>query len=94
MQDALSLLSQLRRPRLLIRAARAGLIDYRRDLHLQRAMGGSTPRRSGPALIKLLEMEHELNDARVERSASYDVARHVEIMIAMMGEAALIRAAR
>lgn len=93
MQDALTILRQLRRPRLLIRAARAGLADYRRDLHLRRMLGLAAPRRSGPALIRLMEIECELNDARLSRCASYDVAHHVEVLIAMMGEAQLMRSA-
>ena len=93
MQDAVTILSQLRRPRLLIRAARAGLADYRREVHLARTLGTAAPRRSGPALVKLMELEGVLNDARLERCASYSVARHVEVMIAMMGEARLMRSA-
>ena len=51
MQDILSLLSSLRRPRLLIRAARIGADDYRREHHLWRILGIETPIRSGPALM-------------------------------------------
>lgn len=93
MQDAQTILRQLRRPRLLIRAARAGLAEYRRDTHLRRMLGGVAPRRSGPALLRLMEMESTLNDARLVKCASYDVARHVEVLIAMMGEAQFMRGA-
>jgi len=39
MQDIMSMLNALHRPRLLIRAARAGAIEYNRDRHLQRLLG-------------------------------------------------------
>lgn len=43
MQEALTRLRQLRRPRLLIRAARAGLPDYRREVHLGRRSARRRP---------------------------------------------------
>ncbi|WP_323764225.1 DUF6477 family protein [Marinovum sp.] len=91
MQDALTLLRQLHRPRLLIRAARAGLADYRRSIHLRRSLGSEPPRRAGPALMRLIEIERGLNDARLQKCASYCVARHVEVLVAMMGEAQMLR---
>ncbi|AKO96611.1 MAG: DUF6477 family protein [Marinovum algicola] len=94
MQDALTILRRLRRPRLLIRAARAGLAEYRRDVHLRRTLGGEAPQRCGPALIRLIEIETDLNDARLRKCASYSVARHVEVLVAMMGEAQLLRPAQ
>ena len=39
MTDLRSLLASLQRPRLLIRAARHGLVDYRRDRDLRRLIG-------------------------------------------------------
>ncbi len=39
MQDILSRMNALRRPRLLIRAARAGADDYMRAPHLARLLG-------------------------------------------------------
>ncbi|MGY3436584.1 MULTISPECIES: DUF6477 family protein [unclassified Marinovum] len=91
MQDALTTLRQLRRPRLLIRAARAGLLEYRREVHLARCLGGPAPRRSGAALIRLIEIESDLDTARLKRCASYSVAQHVEVLVSMMGEAQLVR---
>ncbi|SEO27391.1 hypothetical protein SAMN04490248_103115 [Salinihabitans flavidus] len=64
MKDILSVLNDLRRPRLLIRAARAGAEDYRRDAHLPRHLGYGTLPRSGAALMKLMEIEGTLNDQR------------------------------
>ncbi len=93
MLDLLSLLHTIRRPRLLIRAARFGMDDYRRDIHLPRLLGHGRQPRSGAALARLIEMEADLNDLRKENAAGYSPVRHVEILIAMMGEAQILRAA-
>ena len=39
MQDVLTILQQLQRPRLLMRAARIGAMDYRRSAQLPRLLG-------------------------------------------------------
>lgn len=93
MQDILSMVAALRRPRLLIRTARLGVDAYRRDGHLQRLLGYGTVPRSAPALIRLIEMEADENDLRRTGDAAYSLARHVDLLIAMMGEARLLRAA-
>ncbi|WP_121631534.1 DUF6477 family protein [Tropicibacter alexandrii] len=94
MKDLLGLLNDLRRPRLLIRAARAGVEDYDRDMHLPRILGGGAMLRPGPALIKLMELEAEFDEARRREDATYTVRRHVELLVAMMGEARQLRLQR
>ena len=92
MLDLLSTLNTLRRPSLLIRAARFGLSDYRRSTHLPRVLGiGSLPR-SGEALMLLIDMESAIEASRKKRAAEYSAARHVNILIAMMDEARILRA--
>lgn len=92
MKDIISILRELRRPRLLIRAARIGAQDYRRDPQLSRLLGYGQLPRSGAALIRLMEMETELDGQRRKGESGYSVSRHVEILVAMMGEAHLLRA--
>ncbi len=94
MQDILSLMDTLRRPRLLIRAAQHGAEDYRRDSHLPRLLGYGQLPRSGEALIRLMEDERVLDERRKTGAADYSLPRHVDILIAMVGEARLLRAAR
>lgn len=94
MKDMLSLLTSLRRPRLLIRAARAGVPEYQRDQHLKRHLGYGPLPRSGAALMRLIEMESELNRLRRSSDAAYSLVKHVDILIAMMGEARLLRASQ
>ncbi|MEM6375308.1 MAG: DUF6477 family protein [Pseudomonadota bacterium] len=91
MTDLLTQLNTLKRPRLLINAARLGISDYRRDAHLTRHLGNEAPDNAKEALRQLMAIEHDLNQERETQAASYSVARHVEIMIAMMNEARLLR---
>ncbi|MFL4471018.1 DUF6477 family protein [Tateyamaria armeniaca] len=65
MQDILSMLNALHRPRLLIRAARIGAEDYRRAAHLPRILGYGHLPRHGNALMRLMEVEGELNALRL-----------------------------
>ena len=92
MQDLMTQLSALRRPRLLIRAARIAAQDYRRDARLPRLLGYGVTPRSGAALIKLMSMESEQNAQRKNGDACYSIAAHVEVLTAIMGEAQLLRA--
>lgn len=93
MQDILSMLNALHRPRLMMRAARIGAEDYRRTTHLPRILGyGSLPRH-GAALMKLMEIEATLEHQRKGSDASYSLIRHLDILIAMVGEARVLRTA-
>ena len=92
MKDILAMLNSLNRPRLLIRAARAGADEYRREQHLKRHLGYGPLPRSGPALMRLMELEDDLNRQRRTSDAAYSLVKHVDILIAMMGEARVLRA--
>jgi len=92
MQDILSMLNALHRPRLLMRAARIGAEDYRRTVHLPRLLGyGSLPRH-GAALIRLIDLENALETQRTEADAGYSLMRHVDVLIAIVAEARVLRA--
>lgn len=93
MQDVLSYLSQLNRPRLLVRAARIGTQDYRREVHLPRLLGVAQSPKSGDALLRLSEIESNLNEKRLAQDASYSLTKHVDILIAIVAEARILRAA-
>lgn len=92
MQDVLAAYRSLRRPPLLIRAARIGLAGYDRSVHLARHIGHGPLPRAGDALMQLMDMEVGLETDRHNRTAHYRAMRHVEILIAMMGEARLLQA--
>ena len=92
MQDILSMLNTLRRPRLLMRAARIGAQDYRRNAHLPRLLGYGHLPRHGAALLRLIEIEADLNAQRVDEDPAYSLIRHVDVLIAIVGEARIMRA--
>lgn len=94
MQDIHSLLATLHRPRLLMRAARIGAQDYRRDGHLPRLLGYGVLPRHGQALIRLVDIEAELEQQRASADTSYSLITHVDVLIAIVGEARALRAAQ
>lgn len=81
-------LSSLRRPRLLMRAARFGLADYRRHRDLRRHLPDGW---DGPALPRLMDEEARHEEARVAGLVTYSPLRHVEVMIALLAEWQLMR---
>lgn len=85
-------LSALRRPRLLIRAARFGLTEYNRDRDLRRLIRSDSVPSPVKALGWLLEEEARLDDTRRAQDAGYSPARHIEVLIALMAEARLLPA--
>lgn len=93
MLDILGMITNLRRPRLLVRAARFGVDDYVRSTMLPRLLHSVALPRHGEAIMCLLEIEADLNDRRLAAAADYSIARHVSVLIALMGEARLLRAA-
>ncbi len=94
MQDLMTMITTLRRPRLLTRAAKFGVQDYNRDRHLQRILGyGSLPN-TGAALMRLMDLEREVNTQRKEEDAAYSLVRHLDLLIALLGEAQLYQANR
>ena len=90
MTDFVKLLSNVRRPRLLIRAARFGVQDYDRARDLKRVMKSSTAPSPARALNCLMTEEARLEEIRLTGDATYSVARHVEVLIALMAEVRLL----
>ena len=92
MTELFSRVSGLRRPPLLICAARAGtgLYDRHRDLkRLIRISATPAPNRS---VTLLLEAEADLEEARKTKSLSYNLMRHIEVLIAVIAETRLLTA--
>jgi len=92
MTELPSALATLRRPRLLISAARYGLAEYRRERDLTRLLKGGRPENASAALLQLMDLEEEMDDLRRSGSARYAVGQHIEFLIALMSEAKLIAA--
>ncbi|MEM8789463.1 MAG: DUF6477 family protein [Pseudomonadota bacterium] len=90
MSDLHAALSALKRPRLLVGAARKGLLFYRRDRDLKAALRGSAP---GPVADRLLETEARLEEIRQAGTAGYSVSDHIAVLTALIAEAATARRA-
>ena len=54
MLDIQTRIAQLRRPNLLIKAARFGIDDYTRNTHLRRVLQSEPPVKPAAALVQLL----------------------------------------
>jgi hypothetical protein len=88
MSDLRNLLADMRRPAMLIRAARFGLVDYRRDRDLRRLIHSEpSPDR---ALPQLIEVEEQIEETRRAGDAGYSVSRHIDVLIAVLGEARML----
>ncbi len=90
MTDLFSLVSELRRPKLLIRAARAGVTGYNRNRDLRRVIRVAAAPSPERALSVLIEAEAEVEETRQKGCASYSFTRHIDLLIAMIGEAQLL----
>ena len=92
MLDLFSIIAMLERPRLLVDAARRGVGGYDRRMHLGRIIG-AVPRH-GEAILKLLEIEGALDSGRRAGEGHYEPSRHVEVLIALLGEVRHLRDTR
>ena len=91
MQDALTILHKLRRPKMLMRAAQIGVAEYKRVAHLPRLLGyGRMPKQS-EAILKLIEIEKNLKALRKAGESADNLLRHIDVMIAIVGEARDLR---
>ena len=88
MTDFRALLADLRRPRLLINAARCAIADYRRDRDLRRLIDANLPPHR--ALPRLMDEEQRLEDTRRAGDARYSVGRHIEVLAALIAETRLL----
>lgn len=89
MTTTLETLKTLHRPRILMSAARFGLVDYNRAKSLARILGVDVTPRPATALDALLKCEAEVEEDRKNGSAAYSAARHIDLLIALLEEARL-----
>lgn len=90
MTDLAAALTELRRPKILIRAARAGVTDYRRDRDLKRLVRDAKGAAPKQAMAPLLAEENRLEEIRAAGAATYNVQRHVAVLTAILAEARLL----
>lgn len=90
--DSMAELPQLRRPRLLVAAARHGQQGYRRARDLRRLMQGAEEvPPSGRALAWLVAREAQMDEARRAARPDWEVQQHVLLLIALLAEMRLAR---
>lgn len=94
MSDLTLWIKTLRRPRLLIQAARLGQGDYDRQKVLKRVAPAKQPETPAGALAALIPVEETLETARRNGDASYVPSRHVEVLIAVLAEIKALVASR
>lgn len=94
MLDLMTQISLLKRPPLLVRAARFALDGYDRHRQLAQILGEGTTARGGKAIVLLLEIEAELEADRKAHKAEYTALRHIDVLTALIAEARTLRDAR
>jgi hypothetical protein len=85
MHDIFSVLETIRRPRLLMQAARHGIAAYRRSRDLRRLIGAEAA--PAQALVKLISAEERIEQTRLSGEADYSAADHIELLAALIAEA-------
>ena len=90
MTDIHDLIAHMRRPACLMQAARSGVRDYNRSRHLRRIIGAVSPPSPRDAIHQLLAREAELEATRTDNEPAYNFVRHVEVLIALLGELRLV----
>jgi len=78
-------LATLRRPRLLVLAARKGLPYYKRKRDLKVILGARAT--GGNLLARLIAEEAELNHLRRSGDSAYSPAAHISVLTALIAEA-------
>lgn len=76
----------LRRPALLIRAAKLGQSGWKRERDLRKLLKCDQVPPVGAAMRQLRAHEAAMNAARKAGAAEYDMHRHVTMMIAILAE--------
>lgn len=83
---AQSQLESLKRPKILVRAAKIGLKTYRRTQDLSRFLGYKTLPQEGQALDQITALEADMERCRKDGDASYSIKRHIALLTALIDE--------
>ncbi|VDC31978.1 DUF6477 family protein [Pseudogemmobacter humi] len=84
MSDFRTLLAEMRRPGILMRAVRFGLADYQRQHMLKRLAPEET--RPERILPRLFETEARLEETRQRGDANYSIRDHIEVLVTLVAE--------
>jgi len=82
-----SSVTSLKRPNLLVRTAKLALEKFKRETTLERIFGYDISDDPAEVLLTLYEAEDAINEQRKTGDATYNIARHVSVLAALMNEA-------
>lgn len=83
----------LKRPKLLVKAARIGLEHYNRAKDLVRIASLNRLPEEGKAMPALIELETELNAARKTKATDYSLQTHIAVLTALIDEMRWVKSA-
>lgn len=86
MLDTHQILNNLRRPKILIRAARLGMAGYKREADLRFITRTTKTPQHEAAVETLLVRESELETNRTAGTAGYSVHEHIRVLTALLAE--------
>lgn len=76
----------LRRPRILVKAARCALSDYRRDAVLRRVLKTPCLPPDPQVFASLLALEDDMDQLRRDGDVTYSAKRHITLLTALIAE--------
>lgn len=93
MEDLMTMITRLRRPRLLVRAAHYGAARYERAKHMPQG-AAVVGRSTADIVMQLLMLEAEINQERLQGSGNYVARNHLELLTAVIAEGRALAEAR
>ena len=87
MFDTAAYLKSLRRPGLLVRTAKLAMSQFNREAILFKIFGFELSDDPNDVIKDLIEREDEINVQRKTGDVTYNIARHISILTALMHEA-------
>ena len=81
---------QIKRPQILIKAAKIGLRYYKRETGLKRLLHCNQLPSPEQAIPKLVDAEAALNEERKAKSTNYSLDRHITLLTALLNEMCLL----
>jgi hypothetical protein len=81
-----AVITTIRRPKILLCAAKFGLKTYSRNKELKRLFKMRTAPQPPHALRMLRTRENDLENARKKGKAAYDMKLHIQVMTALLQE--------
>lgn len=85
MQNQFERLNNVKRPKILIRAARAGIANYQRN-SIKKLIKNWESMDSNVILDHLISIENAINAERLENEPNYDMRQHITVLTAIMAE--------